>query len=148
MLTTNSIEKQIFVDVINNPGDSFYESVLSDFLDEQGIDHDFRKSLHNNRITELKPYQEKCLDIWAKYWTSIDLYTKPTNEDKAEQCVYNLYIQLGFSKPKKIIWFDNPVEMWRQAINQVISLYNQVNQRYYQILNLVYDQVWGCGQLD
>jgi hypothetical protein len=59
----NSIEKEILVDVLNNPNDTFYENVLSDFLDEQGIEHDFRNPLHNDKITELKPYQEKCLDI-------------------------------------------------------------------------------------
>jgi hypothetical protein len=43
MLTITTIEKQILVNVLNNPGDTFYENVLSDFLDEQGIEHDFRK---------------------------------------------------------------------------------------------------------
>jgi hypothetical protein len=76
---TNYIEKEILKDVLTNPGDTFYENVLSDFLDEQGIEHDFRKLLHKNKITELKPYQEKCLDIWKDYWTYIGLCIKPTD---------------------------------------------------------------------
>jgi superfamily II DNA or RNA helicase len=80
----NSIEKAILVDILNNPGDTFYENVLSDFLDEQNIEHDFRKPLHNNNfITKLKPYQEKCLEIWVNHWLSISICTRPTDESKA-----------------------------------------------------------------
>jgi hypothetical protein len=57
MLTINSIEQEIIRDLIKNPGDTFYENVLSDFLDERGIEHDFRKPLSENPVTELKPYQ-------------------------------------------------------------------------------------------
>jgi hypothetical protein len=103
MLIINSIEKQIILDVISNPGDTFYENVLSDFLDEQGIDHDFRKSLQNNSGVELKPYQEKYLDIWAKHWKDICFCTKSTDESKAEQYFYDFYNQLGFFKLKNII---------------------------------------------
>jgi hypothetical protein len=114
---TNSIEKEILFDVLNNPGDTFYENVLSDFLDEQGIDHDFRKPLHNNTITELKPYQKKCLDIWANHWISIGLCIKPMDEVKTEQYFYDFYKESGFSKPKSIIWFNNPIEMCSQKSN-------------------------------
>jgi hypothetical protein len=138
MLTTNSIEKQILIDVINNPGDIFYENVLSDFLDEQGVEHDFRKPLHNNKITELKPYQEKCLDIWTKHWIDIGLCTKPTNEDKADRYFCNFYKELGFLKPKKIIWFDNPVEMCRKVSSQASSW----DQIWYQIRYYISDTVW------
>jgi hypothetical protein len=109
---TNSIEKEILFDVLNYPNDTFYENVLSDFLDEQGIEHDFRKQLHNNRIEKLKPYQEKCLDIWRNYWISVGLCTKPTDENKAEQYFYNFYKKLGFSKPENIVWFNNPTEIF------------------------------------
>jgi hypothetical protein len=67
----NLIEKEILFDILNNPNDTFYENVLSDFLNEQGVEHDFRKPLHNNFIAELKSYQEKCLDIWAKQWSRV-----------------------------------------------------------------------------
>ena len=72
-MNTKTIEQEILIDVLNNPNDTFYESVLSDFLDEQGVEHDFRKPLHNNLVSELKPYQEKCLDIWANHWISVVL---------------------------------------------------------------------------
>jgi hypothetical protein len=147
MLMTNSIEKEILVDVLSNPGDIFYENVLSDFLDEQGIEHDFRKPLHKKMITELKPYQEKCLDIWKNYWISVGLCTKPTDESKTEQYFFDLYEQLYLRKPKKIIWFDNPVEMCNQVNNQLINkarnqVRYQVNgQIYYQVNSQVYYQV-------
>jgi hypothetical protein len=141
MLTT--IEKEIILDIIKNPGDSFYENVLSDFLDEQGVDHYFRKSLDNNNlVAELKPYQEKYLDIWAKYWIDIGFCTKPTDEVKAENYFYNFYKQLGFSKPKKIVWFDNPIEMCDR-----IDLNNQPNSQMWhqiwrQIWNPLQNQTW------
>jgi hypothetical protein len=103
---TNSIEKEIIKDVLNNPGDSFYENVLSDFLDEQNIVHDFRKPFHNNKVTELNVYQEKCFDIWIKHWLNIGLCTKSTDERKAEKYFYNFH-----KKSKNIIWFNNPVKM-------------------------------------
>jgi hypothetical protein len=165
-----SIEKQILVDVINNPGDTFYENVLSDFLDEQGIEHDFRKLLHNNKIIELKPYQEKCLDIWANYWINIGLCTNPTDEKKAEQYLSDFYKELGFPNPKSIIWFDNPIEMcsriwfdnpiemcsrlsnWDHGLNQVWDrIWSQIrdqvkgqvwNQAWDQICNQVWNQAW------
>jgi hypothetical protein len=159
----SSIEKEILIDILNNPGDTFYENVLSDFLDEQGIEHDFRKPLHNNLIIELKPYQEKYFDIWVNHWTNVGLCTKPTNENKAEQCFFDIYKFLGFSKPKNIIWFDNPIEM----CNQTSGLYNQISNKlwsqlkeklqneisnkvsdivndqiYNQVWDRVYNQVW------
>jgi hypothetical protein len=154
----NSIEKEILFDVLNNPNDTFYENVLSDFLDEQGVEHDFRKSLHNNSVTELKPYQEKCLAVWANHWIDIGLCTKSTDEDKAEQYFFDLYSQLCFTKFKSIIWFNNPVEMchqvsnWNQAVNQVWNqVYyqiwgrasNQINSRvWYQVSNNIWNHVW------
>jgi hypothetical protein len=53
----NYIKKAILIDVLNNLNDTFYKNVLADFLDERIIEHDFRKPLHNNHVTELKPYQ-------------------------------------------------------------------------------------------
>jgi hypothetical protein len=173
MLTINLIEQEIIRDLIKNPGDTFYENVLSDFLDEQNIEHDFRKPLHNNLITELKPYQEKCLAIWANYWINISVCTRPTDENKAEQYFYNLYKELSFPIPKKIIWFNNPIEMYDQVystgcqlINKVYCrFWNQVNKQLWncmlgnvknQIINQLYNQMWsdvnnkilGWGQLD
>jgi hypothetical protein len=135
-----TIEQEILKDVLNNPNDTFYENVLSDFLDEQGIEHDFRKSLHNNFITKLKPYQEKCLDIWTKHWIGIGLCTKPTNEVKAEQYFFDIYKEFGLEKPKSIIWFDNPVEMFRQTYNQTSSYV--FNQEFDGKLNKAWNQVW------
>jgi hypothetical protein len=143
-----TIEQEILKDVLSNPGDTFYENVLSDFLDEQGIEHDFRNPLHNNFITELKPYQEKCLNIWKNHWIRVGLCTKPTNEDKAEQYFYNLYKEFGLKKPKSIIWIDNPIEMCRQVSNQISNqvwdqLWNQVSyQVSYQVNDQVRRQVW------
>jgi hypothetical protein len=156
-MTTNSTEKEILFDVLNNPNDTFYESVLSDFLDEQNIDHDFRKPLHNNKITEIKPYQEKCLDIWANYWTNIGLCTNPTDEKKAERYFYNFYKELGFSIPEKIIWFNNPIEMcsqikdWENSCCLINQIWNQLNGQvlnragnrvFDQVGKLVSNQVW------
>jgi hypothetical protein len=144
----NSIEQEILKDVLNNPGDTFYENVLSDYLDEQGIEHDFRNPLHNDKITELKPYQEKCLDIWANHWTNIGLCTKPTNENKAERYFFDFYKELGLEKPKSIIWINNPVEMLGQANNQrgncvVNNLWGKTwLQICAYISNSVYNQVW------
>jgi hypothetical protein len=156
----NSIEKEILFDILNNPSDTFYENVLSDFLDEQRIDHDFRKPLHNNTVTELKPYQEKCLAVWRNYWTNISLCTKPTDEVKAEQYFFDIYKQLDFPIPKSITWLDNPIEMCRQLSNWAMDrvgnqvwdqLWNQVsnqvwdqvdNQIWNQVRNQVFDQVW------
>jgi hypothetical protein len=94
------------------------------------------------------------------------LCTKPKNEDKAEQYFCNFYKELGFSKPKKIIWFNNPIEMfcqsinwnqaanhvweqiWDQASNQVlIKVRNQVGSRIRnrvvnRVNNLAWNQVW------
>jgi hypothetical protein len=136
MLITNSIEKEILKDVLNNPGDAFYENVFSDFLDEQFIEHDFRKPLHNNIIKDLKPYQEKYLSVWKNHWINICLCTKPTDESKAEQYLYNLYSQLGFSKPKNIVWYNNPVEMRNQARNQ------ECNKIRYQIKSPFLNNIW------
>jgi hypothetical protein len=161
MLTTNSIEKEILVGVLSNPGETFYENVLSDFLDEQGIDHDFRKLLHNNPVSELKPYQEKCLDIWANHWINIRLCTRLTDESKAEQYFCDFYNQLGFPIPKNIVWFNNPVEMcdrisnwdqvWYQTWHKVADfilnpLKNQIldrlkNRAVNRIRNYVWDQI-------
>jgi hypothetical protein len=151
---TSSIEKEILKDVLNNPGDTFYESVLSDFLDEQGIEHDFRKPLHNNKIAEIKPYHEKYFNIWANHWIDIGLCTKPTDEDKAEQYFSDFYKQLGFSKLKSIVWFNNTVEMFNQANSQINKknqvwnkicgqVWNQIStQVSSQVWNQVRDQVW------
>jgi hypothetical protein len=163
-MITNSTEKQILLDVLNNPNDTFYESVLSDFLDEQNIDHDFRKPLHNNIVKELKPYQEKCLAIWANHWTNIGLCTNPTDEKKAEQYFFDIYKELSFPIPEKIVWFDNPFEMWNQLkyidstqiddnlwnqlwaipVSQITNLINGAlkNQILNQVWSPVYDQVW------
>jgi hypothetical protein len=137
MPTTNSIEQKILKDVLNNPGDTFYENVLSDFLDEQGVEHDFRKPLHNNKIEKLKPYQKKCLAVWANHWTNVGLCTRPTDEDKAWQYFSDLYKELGFSKPKNIVWFDNPIKMCKQTncLNNQLS-----NQICTQIYNLIWTQ--------
>jgi hypothetical protein len=145
---TKSIEKEIFFSVLNNPGDTFYENVLSDFLDEQGVEHDFRKPLHNKKVVKLKPYQEKCLDIWAKHWISIGLCTKPTDEIKAEKYFYHLYKELDLKKPKSIIWFDNPIEMCDQASCQTSDqLWNQLQNKISnkvndQINTQIYNQLW------
>jgi hypothetical protein len=141
---TNSIEKEILKDVLNNPGDTFYENVLSDFLDEQGVEHDFRKPLHKERIEELKSYQEKCLDVWAKHWISVGLCTKQTDENKVERYFFDFYKELGLEKPKNIIWINNPVEMYNQAWNQARNqLRNQArNQLRNQVWNQVFNQVW------
>jgi hypothetical protein len=147
-MPTDTIEKEILKDVLNNPGDTFYENVLSDFLDEQGIEHDFRNPLYNNFVTELKPYQKKCLDIWKNHWIDIGLCTKPTNEDKAEQYFYNLYKEFGLKKPKSIIWFDNPIEMFRQTYNRTSShVFNQewnwvLNRAWNRVSNKTSNQVW------
>jgi hypothetical protein len=151
-MNTKTIEQEILIDVLNNPNDTFYESVLSDFLDEQGIEHDFRKPLHNNPVKELKPYQEKCLYVWKNHWTNIGLCTKPTNESKAEQYFSDFYSQLGFTKLKSIIWFDNPIETCIKARDQVSNrvvnqasnrVWNQVNNRvWYQVWNNIWNQVW------
>jgi hypothetical protein len=149
-----SIEKEILKDVLNNPNDTFYENVLSDFLDEQGVEHDFRKSLHNNPVGELKPYQEKCLDVWRKHWVSVGLCTNPTDESKAEQYFSDFYKELGLKMPKKIIWFNNPVEMCSQVgncmNNQVIDkiftqIWDQVgcHQVWNKVGNKLINQVWG-----
>jgi hypothetical protein len=143
---TNLIEKEILIDVISNPGDTFYENVLSDFLDEQNIEHDFRKPLHNNTVTKIKPYQEKCLDIWANHWINIGLCTKPTDEIKAEQYFCDLYKQLGFSK-FNIIWCNNPIEMFNQIKNwqnirvDDLLLSQTCNQINRQVLSQVENQV-------
>jgi hypothetical protein len=134
---TNLIEKEILIDVIKNPNDTFYENVLSDFLDEQNIEHDFRKPLHNKFITELKPYQEKCLDIWVNHWVCVNLCTRSTNESKAEQYFFNFYKELCLEKPKKIIWINNPVEMYNQAWNQAR------NQLSNQMWNKMWKKIWG-----
>jgi hypothetical protein len=146
---TNSIEKEILLDIINNPNDTFYENVLSDFLDEQNIEHYFRKPLDNNNIvTELKPYQEKYLDIWANHWTNIGLCTKPTDESKTELYFYYFYKELGFSTPKNIVWFNNPIEMWFKIIinlsNQVfINIWNKTsNQLWNQVSEQVGSKIW------
>jgi hypothetical protein len=149
-MNTKTIEQEILIDVISNPGDTFYENVLSDLLDEQGIDHDFRKTLHNNFITELKPYQEKCFDIWANYWINVGLCTKSTDEDKAEQYFYYFYKELGFSTPKSIVWYNNPVEMcsqlraWNQVRNQIWNrTWSQIRDQVKgQVWNQARDQVW------
>jgi hypothetical protein len=167
---TTSIEKEILVDVLTNPGDIFYESVLSDFLDEQGIEHDFRKPLHNNPITELRLYHEKYFEIWKNHWVNVGLYAKITDENKAEQYIYSVYKQLGLEKPKNIVWCNNPIEMHHQVLRKSKSLkwmliwnkaksklwdqvYNQVkdqvedqvwNDIYYKIVN----QMWGSEQFD
>jgi hypothetical protein len=149
----NSIEKEILKDVLNNPGDTFYENVLSDFLDEQGIEHDFRKPLHDNVILELKDYHERYLDIWANHWISVGLCTKPTNESKAEQYFYDFYNQLGFPNPKSIIWCNNPIEMcsqlsnWSHGLNHVWNrIWSQIKD---QVKGQVWDQVWNqvCNQV-
>jgi hypothetical protein len=139
---TNSIEKEILFDVLNNPGDTFYENVLSDFLDEQGVEHDFRKPLHNNKITEIKLYQKKCLDIWKSRWINIGLCTKPTDENKAEQYFFDFYKELGFSTPKKIVWIDNPVEMCCRASDLGNQMLNKIlNQISSPIEKLVWHQI-------
>jgi hypothetical protein len=137
---TNSIEKEILFDVLNNPNDTFYENVLSDFLDEQGIEHDFRKPLHNNKITKLKPYQEKCLYIWANHWINIGLCTRPTDKVKVEQYVCDLYKQLDLEKPKNIIWFNNPIEMCDQIKNHVNDLV--LNRTCNEVKNKIKYQAW------
>jgi hypothetical protein len=134
-----TIEKEIVVDVIANPGDAFYESVLSDFLDEQNIKHDFRKPLQNNIVAELKPYQERYLGIWKSHWINIGLCTKPTDKDKAEQYFCDFYKELGFSKPKSIVWFDNPIKMYQQANKLKLKAYNQV---YYEFWGRLTNPVW------
>jgi hypothetical protein len=111
--------------------------VLSDFLDEQDVDHDFRKPLHNNSVTELKPYQEKCLDIWANHWTNIGLCTRPTDEIKAEQYFYNLYKKLGFVNIESVVWFDNPIEMYGEISNWANN----------KILHKVNDQIWASNKI-
>jgi hypothetical protein len=147
-MITNSTEKEILLDVLNNPNDTFYESVLSDFLDEQNIDHDFRKPLHNNIVKELKPYQEKCLDIWVNYWFNISVCTKPTDEKKAEQYFFDIYKELSFPIPKSIIWFNNPVEMYNQVINlnnqTKLShlIYYQICQAWMQLWDKASPQIW------
>jgi hypothetical protein len=161
-MLTGIIKKEILFDVLNNPGDSFYENAFSDFLDEQNIEHDFRKPLHNDKIIELKPYHEKYLNIWVNHWISVNLCTRSTNESKAEQYFCDFYKELGLSKPKNIIWFNNPVEMLGQArnkrwdrinnqilnqvmdqvIDQVINkIWNQVGKMQWQVWSLVWDQV-------
>jgi hypothetical protein len=137
---TNFIEKEILKDVLNNPGDTFYENVLSDFLDEQCIEHDFRKPLHKEKVEELKPYQEKCLDVWVNHWISIGLCTNPTNENKTERYFFDFCKELGLEKPKNIIWINNPVEMCRQTNNCVNDLV--LNQTWLQIMNQIKYQVW------
>jgi hypothetical protein len=139
---TNSIEKEILIDVLSNPGDIFYENVLSDFLDEKGIDHDFRKPLHNNLITELKTYQEKCLDIWAKHWISVGFCTKPTDESKVEQYFYDVYEQLCLEKPKSIVWINNPTEMCYKT-NELWSCLQRKRwlQKWIQLRNNVWIQI-------
>jgi hypothetical protein len=141
---TNLIEKEILIDVIKNPNDTFYENVLSDFLDEQDVDHDFRKPLHNNSVTELKPYQEKCLDIWANHWTNIGLCTRPTDEKKAEKYFCYFYNQSGFSTSKNVVWLDNPIEMCSQVSNCINNqTFNRVwNQTWNKTFNQVWSQVW------
>jgi hypothetical protein len=129
-----TIEQEILFDMLNNPNDSFYENVLSDFLDEQGVDHDFRKPLHNNLVTKLKPYHKKCLDVWANYWFDISICTKPTNESRAEQYFCDIYKELDLKMPKKIIWFNNPFEMCFQISN--------LSNLNFQIRNQVWDQTW------
>jgi hypothetical protein len=146
---TTSIEQEILFDVLNNPGDTFYENVLSDFLDEQGVEHDFRKPLHNNPVAEqkpyLKPYQEKCLDIWAKHWFTICFCINPTDNNKAEKYFFDIYNQLGISKPEKIIWFDNPIKMFNQTIFNFTSdeiKYQVWNQVSYQVCKQVNNQLY------
>jgi hypothetical protein len=134
----NSIEKEILIDVLNNPNDTFYENVFADFLDEQGIDHDFRKPLHNNHIAELKPYQEKCLDIWANYWISVVLCTRQTDESKVEQCFYDFYKELGFPKFESIVWFNNPIDICNRAANLYKQVYDPVCD---QVLNYLRKQL-------
>jgi hypothetical protein len=154
----NSIEKEILKDVFNNPGDTFYENVLSDFLDEQGVEHDFRKPLHNDKITKLKPYQNKCLDIWIKHWINIGLCTKPTDKDKAEQYFFDFYKELDLEKFKSIVWFDNPIDMlsdlrihvrnygwnqvWGQVWNQACDHSIINNQISNQTWNHIWHQIW------
>jgi hypothetical protein len=136
MLMINSIEKEILFDVLNHPNDTFYENVLSDFLDEQGVEHDFRKPLHNNNfITKLKPYQEKCLEIWVGYWKKIELCTKPTDDDKVEQYFCDLYKQFDLGKPESIIWFNSSIEMLSQAKNK------DCNYMWYRLKNKVWSQL-------
>jgi hypothetical protein len=150
---TNYIEKEILKDVLNNPGDTFYENVLSDFLDEQGIEHDFRKPLHNDKIEKVKLCQKKYLDVWINHWISVGLCTKPTNESKAEQYFYDFYNQLGFPNPKSIIWCNNPIEMcsqlsnWSHGLNHVWNrIWSQIKD---QVKGQVWDQVWNqvCNQV-
>jgi hypothetical protein len=140
---TIAIEQEILKDMLNNPGDTFYESVLSDFLDEQGIEHDFRKPLHKEKIEELKLYQEKCLGIWANYWTNVGICTKPTDENKAEKYFYNIYKELGLEKFKSVIWINNPFEMFDQIKNQTRNQiwYQVVDQIWNKILDRVNDQI-------
>jgi hypothetical protein len=154
-MPTDTIEQEILKDVLNNPGDTFYENVISDFLDEQGIEHDFRKLLNNNLVTELKPYQEKCLHIWVNHWKNICFCTKSTDESKAEQYFYDFYKQLGFSKPKSIVWVNNPYEMYYQSefsnkknnnetlIYLINQIWNQIRSQAWNQMNWqIRDRVW------
>jgi hypothetical protein len=137
---TTLIEQEILVDVLTNHGDTFYESVLSDFLDEQGVEHDFRKPLHNNIVLDLKPYQEKCLDIWANHWIGIGFCTKPTDESKVKQCVFDLYKQLDLETPKSVIFVDNPIELFYQTYEKMD--YQSNNEKRNQIYKLFWDQLY------
>jgi hypothetical protein len=120
-------------------------------LDEQGIEHDFRKPLSNKKVVKLKPHQEKYLDIWANYWIDIGLCTRSTDEVKAKQYFSDLYKELGLKKPKSIVWCNNPIEMCNQidlnnqTSSQILNRLRylaQVNQVYNMASDYVNDQTY------
>jgi hypothetical protein len=134
-----NIEKEILFDILNNPDDTFYENVLSDFLDERGVEHDFRKPLHNNKIAELKPCQEKCLDIWRSYWINFGTSVKLTNEEKVEKYFFDFYKQLKLGNFRKVVWFDNPIEL--NIVNDK-SIFFEIDELKKQIWNCLKEQVF------
>jgi hypothetical protein len=60
-------------------------------------------------ITELTPEQEALIPVVRDKWRKIALDNSPTDREKAEVAINNLYQSANLDSPE-IIWFDNPID--------------------------------------
>lgn len=61
-------------------------------------------------ITSLAPEQEALIPVVKEKWRRIALDSSPTDREKAEKAINKLYKSAELRPPRKIEWFDNPID--------------------------------------
>ena len=89
------------------------------------------------RVDKLTPEQEAMIPSIRDRWSRIGRYTGETNQAVAEQCLIDLYLDLGQTKEPKIKFFPSPKAMILQILKDQNIEYSK--EAYNKILN---EEVW------